>query len=142
MKNLKTMGIIATNKNQNILFYNSNNSIGKQCLAYTEDSKNDVLTIDVSKTKVADTQWVEICDKLNLKLEDLVNKEHPNFSNNFDKSTSLSSNDWLKVIQNNPEVIVTPILVVGETFYKIETPSNVRTYLSTTSEGIDEKIHI
>ena len=74
MKNLKTMGIIATNKNQNILFYNSNNSIGKQCLAYTEDSKNDVLTIDVSKTKVADTQWVEICDKLNLKLEDLVNK--------------------------------------------------------------------
>ena len=39
MKNKNQMGVIATNKNQNILIYSSENSIGKQALAYLEDSK-------------------------------------------------------------------------------------------------------
>ena len=40
------------------------NSIGKQALAYLEDSKNKVFTIDVTKTKVSGTQWLEIFQNL------------------------------------------------------------------------------
>ena len=60
------MGVIATNKNQNILIYSSDNSIGKQAIAYLEDSKNKVFTIDVTKTKVSGTQWLEIFQNLKL----------------------------------------------------------------------------
>ena len=142
MLNFKKMGVIATDKNENILFYNSNNSIDKQAFAYTEDSKNKMLAIDVSKTKVSDTQWLEICEKLDITLEDLIKKDHPDFRSLYNKTSDLSEEDWLKVIQNHPNVVAFPILVVGNQFYRIETPSDVRHYLNVSTEGIDEKKHL
>ena len=127
------MGVIATDSNKITFYYNSNSNVGKQTLAYVQDSLKKILTIDVSKTKVSDTQWAEIATKLNLTLADLVNKNHPDFTKNYNSDTILSEDDWIKVIQNNPDVIANAILVIEDKFYKIETPSQVRQLLGTNS---------
>ena len=127
------MGVIATDSNKITFYYNSNSNVDKQTLAYVQDSLKKTLTIDVSKTKVSDTQWVEIATKLNLTLADLVNKNHPDFTKNYNSDTVLSEDDWIKVIQNNPDVIANAILVIEDKFYKIETPSQVRQLLGTNS---------
>lgn len=127
------MGVIATDSNKITFYYNSNSNVDKQSLAYVQDSLKKILTIDVSKTKVSDTQWVEIATKLNLTLADLVNKNHPDFTKNYNSDTVLSEDDWIKVIQNNPDVIANAILVIEDKFYKIETPSQVRQLLGTNS---------
>lgn len=142
MKNKNQMGVIATNKNQNILIYSSENSIGKQAIAYLEDSKNKVFTIDVTKTKVSGTQWLEIFQNLKLHPKDFVNKEHPDFSKKYNKDAKLSKQDWIKIVQNNPTVMTNPVLIVKDNFYKIETPSDIRKYIDNSSEEIDEKKHI
>ncbi|MFQ3239040.1 MAG: arsenate reductase-like glutaredoxin family protein [Olleya marilimosa] len=127
------MGVIATDSNKITFYYNSNSNVDKQTLAYVQDSLKKILTIDVSKTKVSDTQWAEIATKLNLTLADLVNKNHPDFTKNYNSDTILSEDDWIKVIQNNPDVIANAILVIEDKFYKIETPSQVRQLLGTNS---------
>tara|TARA_R110002051_G_scaffold288826_1_gene351687 strand:+ start:320 stop:703 length:384 start_codon:yes stop_codon:yes gene_type:complete len=127
------MGVIATDSNKITFYYNSNSNVDKQTLAYVQDSLKKILTIDVSKTKVSDTQWAEIATKLNLTLADLVNKNHPDFTKNYNSDTILSEDDWIKVIQNNPDVIANAILVIEYKFYKIETPSQVRQLLGTNS---------
>lgn len=127
------MGVIATDSNKITFYYNSNSKVDKQTLAYVQDSLKKILTIDVSKTKVSDTQWAEIATKLNLTLADLVNKNHPDFTKNYNSDTVLSEDDWIKVIQNNPDVIANAILVIEDKFYKIETPSQVRQLLGTNS---------
>jgi len=127
------MGVIATDSNKITFYYNSNSNVDKQSLAYVQDSLKKILTIDVSKTKISDTQWVEIATKLNLTLADLVNKNHPDFTKNYNSDTILSEDDWIKVIQNNPDVIANAILVIEDKFYKIETPSQVRQLLGTNS---------
>ena len=127
------MGVIATDSNKITFYYNSNSNVDKQTLAYVQDSLKKILTIDVSKTKVSDTQWAEIATKLNLTLGDLVNKNHPDFTKNYNSDTVLSEDDWIKVIQNNPDVIANAILVIEDKFYKIETPSQVRQLLGTNS---------
>ncbi|PIB32377.1 hypothetical protein BFP78_11085 [Gaetbulibacter sp. 5U11] len=127
------MGVIATDSNKITFYYNSNSKVDKQTLAYVQDSLKKILTIDVSKTKVSDTQWAEIATKLNLTLADLVNKNHPDFTKNYNSDNVLSEDDWIKVIQNNPDVIANAILVIEDKFYKIETPSQVRQLLGTNS---------
>ncbi|WP_028281668.1 arsenate reductase family protein [Olleya marilimosa] len=127
------MGVIATDSNKITFYYNSNSNVDKQSLAYVQDSLKKILTIDITKTKVSDTQWAEIATKLNLTLADLVNKNHPDFTKNYNSDTVLSEDDWIKVIQNNPDVIANAILVIEDKFYKIETPSQVRQLLGTNS---------
>lgn len=132
------MGVIATNKNQNILIYSSDNSIGKQAIAYLEDSKNKVFTIDVTKTKVSGTQWLEIFQNLKLHPKDFVNKEHPDFSKKYNKDAKLSKQDWIKIVEKNPTVMTNPVLIVKDNFYKIETPSDILKFINKSSEEIDE----
>lgn len=79
------MGVIAKNDRELKLYYNSETSIGKQTLPYVEASEKEIVTIDISKTKVTGTQWVEIAGNLNLHISQLVNQkqlmsETPNLS--------------------------------------------------------------
>ena len=123
------MGVIATNSNQITFYYNSNSSISKQALAYLQDSHKKILTIDISETKVTTTQWAEISTKLKTPAKDLINKAHPDYTKIYNSESDLSDQDWLKVIENNPEVVAFPILIVNNTFYKIDSPSLITQYL-------------
>ncbi len=131
------MTSIATNKNEVILYYNSNTSLGKQTLPYVEDAGKDIRTVDISKTKVTGTQWAAIADELQISIADLVNKEHPDFQQNYNESTNLSQDDWIKILNANPESLKCPILIVGNVYHLIETPSKVASLLKVEGENID-----
>ncbi|TPN84464.1 arsenate reductase family protein [Aquimarina algicola] len=118
------MGIFATNKNQITLIYNSETSVGKQIYSYVVDSKREVRTIDSSKTSITPTQWVEISKELGLEINQLINKEDPDFKKNFNKEIKLENQDWLKIIVNNPELIKFSILIIKNSFYILDTPSD------------------
>ncbi len=62
--------------------------------------------IDISKTKLTGTQWVEIADKLNIKINELVNQKHPDFVKIYgEQEVDLTQDHWLKVIEKHPKVI-------------------------------------
>ncbi len=119
------MGVISKDNRQIKLYYNSEASLGKQTLSYIKASEKKVLAIDISKTNVTGTQWVEIVDNLNIPISELVNQEHPDFVKVYgDKKVDLNENDWLKIVEKHPTVISNPIVIYGNKFIKIETPSD------------------
>jgi arsenate reductase-like glutaredoxin family protein len=124
------MGVISTNNRQIKLYYNSETSLGKQTIAYVNASGKKILTIDISKTKVTGTQWLEIINKLNIHISELVNQKHPDFVKIYgDKEVNLTENDWLKLIEKQPIVVTYPIVINGKQFLQIKTPSDFTKYL-------------
>lgn len=124
------MGVISKDNRQIKLYYNSQSSLGKQTRAYIEASGRKILTIDISKTKVTGTQWLEITDKLNIKISELVNQKHPDFVKIYgDKELALEQEDWLKLIEKHPIIINYPIVINGKEFLQIKSPSQFAKHL-------------
>lgn len=115
------MGVIATDKNKATLFYHPDTELGRRMNAYVSSSDMPALTIDLSQTKVTGTQWAEIASKLNKEIPDLIETQHPDFIKNYGEGPAdMDEHDWLKVIENHPELIIHPILIKGDTYIQIE----------------------
>ena len=111
------MGVIATNKNKATLFYHPGTELGRRMNAYISSGDMPAQTIDLSQTKVTGTQWAEIASKLNKEISDLIQTQHPDYG---EDPVDMEDNDWLKVIENHPELIIHPILIKGDTYIQIE----------------------
>ncbi|TYB77099.1 arsenate reductase family protein [Bizionia myxarmorum] len=134
------MGTIATDNGKVILYYNSEDSLGKQAYGFVNASNRGILAIDISKTKVTGTQWADIATHLNIPISGLVNQEHPDFSNKYNtENASLSADDWIKVLQNEPNTLRCPILVDGKKFHFIETPSEISKFFDKEEKSEDDR---
>ena len=128
------MGLIATDPNKIVLYYNSNSSIGKDTYAYANSSEKEILSIDISKTKVPGSHWAEMAEKLNLNVGELINTEHPDFVKTYGKDPiELDEEDWLKLLDKSPQVLANPIIFIGETCIQVETPSQIVQHLGSLS---------
>ena len=58
-------------------------------------------------------QIVELADRLHLEAAELVNYKHYNFS----------TNDSIKIISHNPEIMKQPFALMGDTIIFAETPA-------------------
>ncbi|MGC1631441.1 MAG: hypothetical protein WA749_04935 [Gelidibacter sp.] len=128
------MGVISTDEHEIKLFFNSGSSVGKQIQAYVLASERKILTIDISKTRVTGTQWVELAKGLKLSISDLINKEHPDFTHNYDENLDLEDEDWLKILEKHPEVLSTPIAIIGKRFVQIQSPGDFVKYIEPDSK--------
>lgn len=128
------MGVISTDKNEIKLFFDAKSSIGKQVYAYVLASERKVLAIDISKTKVTGTQWTELAKGLHISIPELINKEHPEFTKNYDKNIDLGDTDWLKVLDKHPEVLSAPIAIIGDKFVQLRSPSDFIKYIEPDSK--------
>jgi arsenate reductase len=118
------MGELATSDRQITLFYSSNSVRAKQTLAYAKAEGLPIEEIDILKTKLTGTQIVELADRLNMEVADLVNQEHPTYKSQF-KPHNYSTDDWIKMIRNNPEIMKQPIALRGDLTILVETPSDI-----------------
>ena len=118
------MGEIATSNRQITLFYSSKSVRAKHTLAYAKTKGLPIQEIDILRAKLTGTQIVELADKLNLAVSDLVNQEHPSYTSNFEHH-NFSTEDWIKVIQHYPEIMKQPIALRGDKTILIETPTDI-----------------
>jgi arsenate reductase-like glutaredoxin family protein len=135
---MKDMGVISKNDNQLTLYYNGESSIGKQCYAYVQASDKAVLGVDISKTEVTPTQWTELAEGLNIKVKDLLGIDHPDFRNIYgEDALSLETNDWLKILEKNPELLQFPVLIFGQKFYQLKSGADFKKYMEGDSANIE-----
>ena len=107
------MGEIATSKRQITLFYSSESVRAKQTLAYAKAEGLPLHEIDILKTPLTGTQIAELAERLNIEIKDLVNQDHPSYTSRFEHH-DFSSDDWIKMIQNNPYIMKQPIALRGD----------------------------
>ncbi len=118
------MSDIATSNRQITLFYSSKSDRAKKTLAYAKAEGLPILEIDILKTKLTGTQLAELAEKLHIEVADLVNQEHPSYTSKFE-SHNFSTDDWIKMIQHNPEIMKQPIALRGDVTILVETPTDI-----------------
>lgn len=118
------MGEIATSNRQVTLFYNSDSLKAKKTLAYAKANRLKLEEIDILKTKLTGTQIVELASKLHLEVVHLINLNHPAYTSHFEHH-NFSTDDWIKMIQHNPEIMKQPIALRGDKTIIVETPTDI-----------------
>ena len=118
------MGEIATSDRQITLFYNSNSTRAKKTLAYARAEGLPILEIDITKNQLTGTQIAELAERLGLPIKDLVNQDHPSYKSHFIPH-EFSSEDWIKMIRNHPDIMKQPIALRGDITILVETPTDI-----------------
>tara|TARA_R110002051_G_scaffold56554_1_gene105203 strand:+ start:6679 stop:7074 length:396 start_codon:yes stop_codon:yes gene_type:complete len=131
------MGVIAKNDRKIIFYYHSESSLAKQTLAYITSSENNILSIDISKTKVTGTQWAEIANGLKINISDLIDTNHPDFINIYGKEPiEMEEHDWLKILEKKPNVLTYPIIIKGNRYIQLKSPSNFLKHIKSFDDTI------
>lgn len=118
------MGQIATNDRLITLYCQASSNKAKQTIAYAKSEGVSVLVIDLLKTKLSGSQLIEIADRLKIKVRDLIDHENELFKSNL-VQVEMSHEDWIKMIQKNPEIMKQPIALRGDNTILIETPTDI-----------------
>lgn len=118
------MGEIATSERQITLYYNSNSTRAKKTFAYAKAEGLPIQDIDILKNPLTGTQIVELAGRLDVLVKDLVNQEHSSYKHRFEHH-DFSSEDWIKMIQHNPEIMKQPIALRGNKAILVETPTDI-----------------
>ncbi len=132
----KEMSVLATDDNQLTLIYNSQTSLGKQALGYLQGSTKAIQDVDISQTRLGDTVWVSLQEKLSKPFEEILAVDHPDAPDTG--SRDLHPDDWLKLLKENPVLLQNPIAVWGERIEQLKTPSDLTRFFEHDSAGIDK----
>ncbi|WP_216066182.1 arsenate reductase family protein [Pseudotamlana agarivorans] len=132
---MKNMSILARDKKQLTYIYSSKSHLGKQVLGYIQGIDKKVETIDIDKEKLGDTIWVEISDQLNVAINKLFSIEGADYGNTEDFDTE----DWLKILNKNTELLQKPIAIVGKDVKQIVNRSEILEFFGVDSAGFEKK---
>lgn len=132
------MSVLNNDKNLLILFYNSQVKNHKEILAYTESAESKCHAVDISKTKVTGTVWTEVAELLKLPVEHLIDTSHSIFENRYGKEKDLDADDTIKILQQDAEMLIFPILIKGEKAQFVKTYAEVMEFYEPDSIGIEK----
>ncbi|MWW23315.1 arsenate reductase family protein [Algibacter lectus] len=134
------MGVISTDNRKITIYYHSEHSIGKQTYAYVKSSEKKLHAVDISKTNVTGTQWAELASNLGKNISDLINKDHPDFIEAYGKDSAImEQHDWLKILENEPQLLKYPIVIDGENYLQIKSAAEFKQYIDPDSAGLNKE---
>jgi arsenate reductase len=121
----KTSMIFANTDKEITLIYHSEDHIGRQILAYAHIENKPIRDIDLKHMKLTPTHWAELASRMKINVRDLVNTEHPNFSQKFGHLDQLSDIDWLELLVNNPDILKAPVVMKGGKIAMLSNPQDM-----------------
>ena len=113
-----------TNPREILLYYNPDSSSDRKTVAYARSMSPHVRTYSYENANCTSTQWKGIIDKLQIEPKKLFNKAHPEYQSNL-KGKEFDTEDWLHVIQNNPNLLRSPIAIKGTRAVMCDTPTDI-----------------
>jgi arsenate reductase (glutaredoxin) len=99
--------MLEQHENEVLVFYNSKVAADRKILAYAESNFGHVRSIDVATQAVTGTMLEELALRLNRPLVELIHTEKM-----AETMPILGDDtDYIKMVQHNPELLHTPIVV-------------------------------
>ena len=103
--------MLLKNPNQINLYYNPQTELGKKCLVIANANTSIVNGIDITKTRVSQTDWSQMAEMLEIDIQDLIDPTSEFIKDKSNGELNLDEFGALKIIQNNPEVVTKPIAI-------------------------------
>ncbi len=106
------MSNLFRNNRNIVLVFNAHKSHDKKCRAAALSLDKNAVTIDISKAKVGAMDWLKIAGYLGVQVEDLINKNHPDFLDLYQRNEiDLDDTSALKILHSHAEVLKFPIAI-------------------------------
>ena len=101
-----------TNQRELLIYYNPESGAHRRTIAYAQSVCRHVRTYSFAQAPSTETSWQQILDALNVDPKDLLNKAHPYYQAHI-RGRDFDLDSWIKVIQNNPDLLKAPIAIRG-----------------------------
>lgn len=115
---------LSSSEREITLYYNPNRPAASKTLGYAKGEGFALRDVNILKNKFTGTQLEELADRLKVTIEGLVNKQHPDYDATL-HDASFSDDDWIKVLQKNPQFLKEPIAIRGHQAMFVKTPSDL-----------------
>ena len=107
-----------------LLYYNPESSADKKTLAYAQSVSKHVRSFSHHNNRSTTTAWQVMLKSLDLHPKKLFNKALPEYQSKL-RGKEFNHEGWLRVLQNNPHLIKSPIAIKGRRVILIETPTDI-----------------
>ncbi|MGB3586656.1 MAG: ArsC/Spx/MgsR family protein [Tunicatimonas sp.] len=112
------------NPKEVVIIYNFEERGNREALAYAKQIAQHVNEIDISKTPLNERQMAQLLDNLGVSVEDVIDRRADIYKDKYD-DVNLSVEDWLQAIRHNPELLRTPIGILGNRAIICESPGDM-----------------
>jgi len=112
------------NPKEVVIIYNFEERGNREALAYAKQIAQNVNEVDISKTPLNERQMAQLLDNLGVSVEDVIDRRADVYQEKY-KDAELSLMDWLTAIEHNPELLRTPIGILGNRAIVCETPGDM-----------------
>ncbi|MEM9830209.1 MAG: ArsC/Spx/MgsR family protein [Bacteroidota bacterium] len=106
------------------LIYNFNNRGDREALAYAKQIAQHVNETDISKTPLTERQMAQLLDNLGVEVDDVIDRRAEIYQQKYENA-KMSKEDWLEVLKHNPELLRTPIGILGNRAVICENPNDL-----------------
>ena len=113
-----------THKREILIYYNPESASDRRTVAHAQSMSTHVRSYSYGKSPSTSTSWIQILHSLDVPPKELLNKAHPYYQQHI-RGREFSDEDWIKVIQNNPELLKSPIAVRGKKAIVCRTPTDI-----------------
>jgi arsenate reductase-like glutaredoxin family protein len=112
--------MINNQPNEITLIFHSDKEEDKKTRAYVETLEDYAIkTLDLKRENLTATQLTEIADKLGIQVGALVDEQYSDRVK-IESVKGLRDQDTLKLLANNPILLATPIVIIGEHAYQFD----------------------
>ena len=94
------------------IYHNPRCGKSREAKTLLEEKGIDLEVVEYLKTPLSAEELSSLLKKLNLKAEDLLRKQEAVYKENY-KGKSLSEEEWISAMLENPKLIERPIVVNG-----------------------------
>lgn len=102
-----------TNQRELLIYYNPESSAHRRTVAYAQSLSRYVRAYSFEQAPSTETSWQQILQALGMPPKELLNKAHPYYQQHI-RGCEFAEACWLKVIQNNPDLLKAPIAIRGK----------------------------
>ncbi|MFP4089328.1 MAG: arsenate reductase family protein [Cyclobacteriaceae bacterium] len=106
------------------LIYNFSKQGDRESLSYAKQIAQHVNEIDISKNPLTERQMAQLIDKLGVSVEEIIDTKSDIYREKY-KGVSMETPDWFGVIKHNPNMMKTPIGILGERSVICDLPSQL-----------------
>ena len=112
------------NPKEVVIIYNFEDRGNREAIAYAKQIAQNVNEVDISKTPLTERQMAQLLDSLGVGVEDIIDRRSVLYKEKY-QDVDMDEADWLGVIKHNPELMRTPIGILGTKAIICEKPSDM-----------------
>lgn len=112
------------NPREMTLIYNFDKQGDREAVAYAKQIAQNVNEIDISKNPLTESQLAQLVTKLGVSMDKLIDVKSDVYKEEYE-GKNMEDAEWLGILKRNPNLMKTPIGILGDKTIIADLPSHI-----------------